>query len=173
MNDKHLRVWFVVFVIAVFGAGIAGGLILGRYIGLPPEVVAMRGRPMFGAAPARAPAPAMVMHRLVRDLDLTAEQRTQLDKIFADRRQRIQQIQGEVQARFDSEQRDLRQEIEKILTPDQRKRFEEWLSREPLPGMGFGRRRGMGPGRGLGPGRGMGPGRGTPAPQAGRPPGDD
>jgi hypothetical protein len=161
MNDKHLRIWFVVFVIAVFMGGVGGGMILDRYVGPLPEAARMPGRRAFGPASSPAPAPAMVMRRLVRDLNLTPEQQTQLDQIFADRRKRIEQIQGEVQARFDSEQRDLRAAIEKILTPEQRKRFQDWLAREPMPGIRRGPGRGLGgPGRGLGPGRGMGPGGG-------------
>ncbi len=156
MNDKHLRVWFVVFVVAVFLAGVGGGMMFDRFFGPPPRrapVMTNRGAAGFAFGP-EAP---MVMRRLVRDLNLTSDQQAQLDKIFADGRQRLQQTQSEVRARFEDQQKQLREAIEKILTPDQRKRFEDWLAREPLPGI---RRPGRGPGWGGGPGRGMGPGRG-------------
>ncbi len=158
MNDKHLRAWFVVFVVAVFLAGIGGGMILDRFLARPPAQPPPGRRAGLGGAPPPGGNAAVEVARLVSYLDLTDQQKTQLQAIFADRRQRIEQIRGEMQGRFDKEQRDFRETIEKILTPDQRRRFEEWLAREPLPGIRRGR--GMGPGRGLGPGRGMGLGRG-------------
>jgi Spy/CpxP family protein refolding chaperone len=104
----------------------------------------------------------MMARRLATDLDLTSAQQAELDAILARRRQRIEQVQGEVQARFEAEQREMRDEIAKILTPDQRKKFEGWLSREPFPGMWRMPGPGMGRGRGMGggPARGRGPGPG-------------
>jgi Spy/CpxP family protein refolding chaperone len=160
MQDKHLRLWFVVFVLAVFMAGVGGGSILDRYLG--------RGGPRNPAGgPRRAGGPGgpggvQMARRLATDLDLTSAQQAELDAILARRRQRIEQVQGEVQARFEAEQREMRDEIAKILTPDQRKKFEGWLNREPFPGMWRMPGPGMGRGRGMGggPGRGRGPGPG-------------
>jgi hypothetical protein len=159
MNDKHLRTWFVVFVVAVFMAGIGGGMILDRYVAPLPRLIPMGGGGRRYAQPPPAPNPRAEMERLGRYLELTPEQRAQLDKILADRRTRNEDIRAEMQARFDKEQRDFRETIAKILTPDQRTRFEDWLAREPLPGIRGGRGRRMGPG-GMGPGGGMGRGRG-------------
>lgn len=159
MVDKHLRVWFVVFVIAVFLAGMGGGMILDRLVG-PPRPGA---RPVAAGGPAQGPGRGMgagvAMQRLAVDLALTAEQRPKLDAILAESRTRIQQVQGEVQGKFEAEQQWMRDEIRKILTPEQQKRFDEWIARGPMPGLMRGGR-GMAPGMGPGRGRGMGPGRG-------------
>ncbi len=158
MSDKHLHAWFVVFVIAVFLAGMGGGVILDRYVGrrLPAGRLRPPGVAVFGPGVA---APAMVRHDLVNDLQLSADQQAKLDQVFANRHKRIQEIQNQNRARFEAEQQELRSEIAKILTPEQQKKFEQWLAREPMPGLRH-------PGRGMGgPGRGMGPGR------AGRGPG--
>jgi Spy/CpxP family protein refolding chaperone len=159
VNEKHLRAWFAVFVVAVFMAGIGAGLILDRYLG-PPRAT------RTGFVPLGAPAgrgaggglgPAMMTHRLAAELDLTGDQQKQIDEIFARRRQHLEQIRGEVRAKFETEQTGLRNEIRKVLTPDQQKRFEQWLL-EPMPGT---RHPPGGPGVGRGgPARGMGPGRG-------------
>ncbi len=165
MNDKHLHAWFVVFVVAVFLAGMGGGVILDRYVGprRPPG-----GRLMQELGGGRAAGPATIRHGLVSDLQLSADQQAKLDAIFAARHKRIQEIQNQNRARFETEQQELRAEIEQILTPEQRKRFAEWLAREPMPGLRRMPGRGMGPGRpgrGMGgPGRGMGPGAGGRAP---------
>src|SRR5512133_2104102 len=123
MNDKHLRAWFIVFIIAVFLAGIGGGMIVDRLLGRPPGMGRRAGGP-GGPPPGN---PAVEMARLANFLDLTSEQKGQLEKIFAERRKRLDEIRGEMQARFNTEQQDFRATIEKILTPDQRKRFEDWL----------------------------------------------
>jgi Spy/CpxP family protein refolding chaperone len=165
MNDKHLRAWFVVFVVAVFMAGAGGGLILDRYIGLADQRNPRAGPRPVGrpGGPGPGAGVPMIRHRLATDLDLTAEQQAKLDAILANRQKRIEQVQSEVRARFESEQREMREEIQKILTPEQRKKFEGWLLREPMPpgmmhvpgtGMGRGRGMGSGPGRGRGPGGG-------------------
>jgi Spy/CpxP family protein refolding chaperone len=159
MNDKHMRAWFVAFVVAVFAAGIGAGTILDRYLAPPPRA----GRPPVpGAAgrpgPGFAPGPGVLTRRLATELQLTADQQKKVDEIFERRRGRLEQIRSEVRAKFDGEQRDLRDEIRKVLTPDQQKRFDKWLLEEPMPGMRGGGR-GMGRGRGMGLGRGMPPGR--------------
>ncbi|MGE5359701.1 MAG: Spy/CpxP family protein refolding chaperone [Bacteroidales bacterium] len=166
MNDKHLRAWFVVFVIAVFGAGIGAGLILDRYLApRPPRPgFGVGGRGRSGGGPMSGQGPGMLVNRLVSQLQLTADQQKKVDDILAKRRSRLEAIRGEVRAKFDAEQRELRDEIRNVLTPDQQKRFDEWLRDQPLTGPG------MGPGmRGMGRGRGMGPGRGGPPGQSQNP----
>ncbi len=152
MNDKHRYVWFAVFVLAVFVVGVSGGALADRLLRPPAPAALQVRRAPFGRAPGE---PARVRHALASDLNLTADQQRQLDVIFATRREHILQIQGEMQNRFETEQREFRDEIAKILTPDQRKRFDEWLSREQLPGVRLQHR--QGPGGGRGPGRGRGP----------------
>ncbi len=161
MNDRNLRAWFVVFTIAVFLGGMGSGVILDRFVGRPGVPRLPRaGVPAFAGMRGPAPAFAPVVPRLAGALDLTAEQKTKLEAIFAAWGQRIQQFRGDVQTRYEDLQKGLRKEIEDMLTPDQRKKFEEWLTREQLPGLrpGRGMGRGMMPGRGMGgPGRGRGP----------------
>ncbi len=153
MNDKRRYIWFAVFVLVVFVVGAAGGVLADRLL-RPRAPADPQGR---RAAAGRGPAePGRVRHQLSVDLNLTADQQKQLDAIFATRREHVQQLQSEMQARFETEQRDFRAEIAKILTPDQQKRFEEWLSREQVPGLRLQHRPGMGPGRGMGRGRGPG-----------------
>lgn len=155
MVDKHLRAWFVVFVVAVFLAGMGGGMIVDRLVGAPRVRPGQPG----GMPVGRGMAPGGAMHRLVTDLALTADQRPKFDAIIEDSRVRLQQVNGQVRQQFDAEQARMRNEIRKILTPDQQKTFDEWIAREPMPGLmrggpGMGRGRGMG----MGPGRGRGPG---------------
>lgn len=137
MSDKHIRIWFALFVLAVFGVGLASGVLIGRRMAGPPRGWDARGRgPMAIGPGGRGGLPREVMlERLSEDLDLTAEQRTQIDTVLRSSRERIQQLQGDVRGRFEKEQRRLREEIRKVLTPEQQERFDQ---RVLMPG----RRRG-------------------------------
>ncbi len=160
MNDKHLRAWFIVFVVAVFFGGVGAGTILDRYL-VPTRSTQRADLPagrFAGRGAGGGFGPAMVTRRLANALNLSSDQQKQIDGIFARRRQHHEQIRGEVRAKFEAEQRELRDEIRKVLTPDQQKLFEQWLQQAPMR-RGPGRQLGPGAGRG-GAGRGMGPGGG-------------
>jgi hypothetical protein len=166
MNDRHLRVWFVVFVIAVFASGVGAGSLLERYM-RPGAGRLAPGMIQAGARGQAGVGPGVMMHRQLNErLQLTADQRQQIDAIFAKRRARLATIRSEINARFDTEQRDFRDEIKKVLTPEQQKKFDEWLLAPPMFGPRHAPGRGMGPGMGRGRGM-MGPGRGPAGPGAG------
>jgi Spy/CpxP family protein refolding chaperone len=147
MSDSRTRLWFALFVLAVFVAGLASGVLLGRRMGVP---VPGAGGPRPGVGPGPAmgrgvpggPPPGRLIERLQRDLDLTPEQRSRIETIFEARRPRLEAVQRDVQARADQEQRELQAEIRGVLTPGQQQRFDEWLAQP----------RGRGP-RGRPPGR--------------------
>jgi Spy/CpxP family protein refolding chaperone len=129
MSDNRTRIWFALFVLAVFAVGLTSGVLLGRRIGPPPR----GGSPALagmGRGPA-GPPPGRLIERLERDLRLTAEQRSRLEGIFEARRPRLEDVQKEVMARAEREQRELQAEIRTILTPEQQQRFDRWLSEAP------------------------------------------
>ena len=146
MNERKARMWFAVFALAVFCTGAGAGFVAGRLLPGPP-FGGLRG------GPPGPPPPAELAERLGRDLDLSAGQLAQLARILESRRAGLEQLQRDVRARFDAEQQALRVEIAGILTAEQHKRFDDWLSRWP--------------GAPEGPGAGGGP----PPPGPGGPPG--
>lgn len=147
MSDNRTRIWFSLFVLAVFCLGLAGGTIIGRRLGPPPRVGMIMG--IRGGPPPEGgsggPPPGMLIERLDRELQLTGDQRTRIEQIFKDRRPRLEAAQDEMVKRAQQEQQDFQAEIRKILTPEQQQRFDRWLREAP---------RGRGRGRGFGP---MGP----------------
>lgn len=148
MTDSRTKIWFSLFVLAVFSAGIAAGVILDRQfapgprfgppgrLGPPPGGPGGRGGP---------PPPDRLIERLDRELDLTDEQVAGIRKIFDDRRGPLERMQRDMRDRMEQEQRELRDALTQLLTPEQRPRFDKWLESEPR---GFGRGRGR---RGAGP----------------------
>lgn len=140
MSDNRTRIWFSLFVLAVFGLGLATGLFLGRRMEPPPRVAG----PPPAVRPMGPPGqpPELLIERLDRVLRLTGEQREQVEAIFDARGGRLEEMQREVVARADEERRALQAEIRTVLTPQQQQRFDRWLQEAP-----------RGPGRG---GRGRG-----------------
>jgi hypothetical protein len=132
MADNRTRVWFSLFVLAVFCVGLAVGLVLGRRMPRPP----FEGQGMFmgarGAGPGpRPPRPGMLIERLDRELQLTDDQKTRVQSIFDARRPHLEAIQRDMATRASEEQRQLQAEIRQVLTKDQQARFDKWLEQQP------------------------------------------
>ncbi len=142
MSDNRARVWFALFALAVFCAGAAAGAIVTWRFGPQRANVAWqlrapdgRGRP---PGPGR-PDPGRLIDRLDRELELTDDQETAIRKIFDTRREPLERAQREMRARMEQEQRELTDEIRKVLTPGQQPKFDRWLEQERGRGRGRGR----------------------------------
>ena len=131
MADNRTRVWFSLFVLAVFCVGLAVGLVLGRRMPRPPDGAGMFMAARGGPPGARPPRPGMLIERLDRELHLTDEQKVRVQSIFDGRRPHLEAIQREMATRASEEQRELQAEIRKVLTPDQQVRFDRWLEQQP------------------------------------------
>ncbi|HSC28391.1 MAG TPA: hypothetical protein VLD67_14015 [Vicinamibacterales bacterium] len=142
MSDSRIRVWFALFVLAVFCIGLASGVLIGRRL-LPdgPGRGFVRGSgPPGGRGPGGGPPPDALLQRLTRDLDLDSDQHAKLEAVLEASRDRVRGLQKDVRGRFDAEQQRLRSEIRELLTPDQQQRFDRWADRPPR-GRGSGRGR--------------------------------
>ncbi len=143
MAESRVRIWFALFVLAVFCVGLAGGVLIGRR--LPAERPIdrlLRGPRDFGPPLAgegrRGPMRGLLVERLTRDLDLTSEQRAKIDAVLASSRTRLDALQTDVRDRFDGERRAVREAIRAVLTPSQQQAFD----RIELDGRGRAGRRG-------------------------------
>ena len=153
MPDSRARIWFSLFVLAVFCLGGAGGFFVGRHAppgpffagGAPPPGQARPfepgprrggpgrtgGPPLFGRGPGGPPPPAELVNRLASELELDAPQRDQVRKILDDRRDRLEAVHRDAREHFDKEQRDLHAAIRLVLRPEQQARFDKFLDRRP------------------------------------------
>jgi Spy/CpxP family protein refolding chaperone len=148
-DPRWMRLWVGLFALVLFVAGLSAGIVLDRRLAAPPQPPALgapgppmgRGMGGPGRGPGLGPAgrglqglrgPGMVANRLTRDLSLSEDQRAKVERILDERRARMEQFYGDVRARFETEQRDLRAAIRGVLTPEQQKRFDEWLRWNPL-----------------------------------------
>ena len=151
MNDTSTRLWAGLFVLVVFVAGLAAGVVVRPWLGPGPS----RGfgpRGMVG----RPPLDRVTERILANIADLTPEQDQDLRAVFDGRQQRLREINEEVRDRFETQQAQMNAEISAILTPEQMEIFEnEILSMRRERGRRGPRGRG-GRGRDL-PRRGPGP----------------
>jgi Spy/CpxP family protein refolding chaperone len=142
MPDSRTRIWFALFVLAVFAVGVATGAMVGWRFAPPPRGL---DSPGFGGpggrGPGRAPSPSRLIDRLDRELGLSDEQVATIKQIFEARREPLQRTQREMRERMEREQRELQGEIRKVLTPEQQPKFDRWLEQDR--GRGRGRRGGL------------------------------
>jgi Spy/CpxP family protein refolding chaperone len=134
MSDSRLRLWFALFVLVVFCVGLAGGVLIGRTVmrravverGVDRDRGPRDGGPGPGG-PRRGggPPPRALAERLAKDLGLTAEQQTKVEAVLTASREQVERLQRDVRERLDAEQRGLRDEIRKILTPEQQQKFDQ------------------------------------------------
>ena len=124
MNPKYARLWLAVFVLVVFVAGMAAGTLFTRRVEFfrGPRIEDFNRR---GPAPFARPPEERMIERLSRELDLSDEQRRQLDQVLAERRTRLQDFHESVRTEFEQEQRGLRDAIRSVLTDEQRVHFDE------------------------------------------------
>ena len=147
MSNTSTRLWAGLFVLVVFVAGLAAGVVVKPWLGPGPG-------PSRGAGPrglVGGPAPdrmtELLLERISVEIDLTQEQDQRLRAVFDGRRQRLREINEEVRGLFEFQQAEMNAEISAILTPEQMEIFENEIVR-------MRRRRGGPFGRGGLPGRG-------------------
>jgi hypothetical protein len=124
-----VNVWKVILAtLVIYSAGlITGGLLV---------------RPPFRPFPGHPPSPVQFgpmpwylqerfLERMRMELNLTSEQATRLNRVFAESRERMRIINDLVRPEMQAEMRHTRERIVAELTPPQRQRFEELMRSRP------------------------------------------
>lgn len=164
INRAHA--WFAAFVVIIFAAGLAAGVALDRALdrGRRPAVGANRpsgpgapgngdafgrggggGRRGGGGGDFQGPPVESFVAELDDALHLTADQKTQVAAILEASRPRLRALQDDASKRFADEQKKVSDEIDALLTPEQRTALAELRKTRRGP---FGLRGGRGGPRG-------------------------
>src|SRR5262245_34771498 len=100
-------------------------LVVGLLLGAGAAILALHPG-LFHHPPwwSEAHREAWLLDHFTRQLDLTPEQRTQVAAILEDKREKIHSLEGELQPRFQEIRQAAREEIRKILTPEQQAKFD-------------------------------------------------
>lgn len=124
MSATKTTIAAVLVVAITFGAGIAVGVFVDR------ALMVRQGRPDH-VPPF---ASNMMAQRLARHLDLTPAQRRQVEQILERRHARMNKLWSSVQPDVRREIESTNEEIERVLTPQQRAEFEKLKMRMHGPG---------------------------------------
>lgn len=122
------KLWFWIFLLVVFLAGAGAGALASQRF--------LFGRPVDPTAPP--PSPAKVADRISRELALSTEQRAQVEAVLERNRGRLEAFRTETVARFETLRKQIDEEIDAILTSEQRAKWQERrkrLDRFPPPGL--------------------------------------
>jgi hypothetical protein len=128
-----VNVWKVIFAtIVIFGAGVFSGGLLVNYVDHSrPRLV----RPQTTPPPQQdnVPRPEVLKTNFVQRLDdalnLTPEQKGEIEQIIAEGQQRNRDLWQQIAPQVRGVAQDTRQRIRAVLTDEQKKQFEELLRR--------------------------------------------
>ena len=125
----RVRVQGIILLIIVFVAGGVAGALIDRANPLKDR------RPRMGRMDRmdRMPEEPGEFPGFFRDLDLTDEQRVQIRAIFEKHRPAIDSLMGEAMPKIRALRDSADAEIQAILTPEQRERFEKMAPRHRFP----------------------------------------
>ncbi len=118
MNGKS-KVWAAALLLAVLVLGGALGATTVRLVDRGPEERETAERPRRDRDG--------YLDRLTEELELTAEQRAEMELIVDRHRERMAELWREVRPRFEETKRDFREEVNATLNEEQRFRFEEMM----------------------------------------------
>ena len=132
--------WKIILAtVVIFGCGVVTGGLLVNYVERAhaeihrPAAAARRDRP--GSPELPLPRPQMLNQQFVEQLDvalhLTPDQRQKISKIIADGQERNHDLWKLVSPQFRGVMQEVRQRIRAVLTPEQRRQFEELMKQLP------------------------------------------
>ncbi len=129
-----MNTWKVIFAtIIIFGAGVVtGGLLVKEAVEKPNpqrQPVAPIGTRVF--MPGQAGVVRVeLLRRAERELNLTRDQREQIDKIISASQERTKKLMEPVTPKIREELQQTKDKFVAVLTPEQRTRFEELLKQQ-------------------------------------------
>lgn len=140
-TGKRARLIGTVLLLVTFVAGALAGAASERVM-RADEAAKEAATPKQGGEIRGGSRRLLLDERFIAELQLTAEQRTQIDTIMARRDQQARKVWGELEPRLRAVGDETRTELQKVLTPEQTEKFEaeiarrhtEWKNRRRCPG---------------------------------------
>jgi NACalpha-BTF3-like transcription factor len=120
-----VNAWKVILAtLVIFGAGMVAGNLLGRRAN-PVESAPARESSVPSANPSQLRLWEL-LHRMDRELGLTSEQHENIEKIIAGSQERTRKLWSPIAQEMRKETQSVCEEIRGQLTPDQRKKFDNF-----------------------------------------------
>jgi Spy/CpxP family protein refolding chaperone len=127
-----VRPWKVILAAVVI---FACGLLTGAMVSKASRQTALTAPtpPVLAVNPKNPAPPGWQLQRLEffkkmeKQLDLAPEQRVQIDRIMKDSQERVKPLWDQIGPQMGAELKRVRQEVNKVLTPEQRKKMSELM----------------------------------------------
>jgi len=116
---KKYKLWVALTLVVVFGLGAAAGVLGERYL--------MHRRPRV---PSHERTPFPLLDPVAKALALTAGQQDKLREIFKRSDERMKELDGEIHVRLREVRAQLKNEVDSVLTPEQRTKLEDMIQKE-------------------------------------------
>ncbi len=121
--------WKVILAtMVIFACGVITGAMVTRTT-RAPQAAAGPANPRPPAAPIFQVQRAEFLKRLETQLDLTADQRDQIARIMKESQERTRRTWEQIAPQMGQELKGVREEIRRVLTPEQRRQFAELMKR--------------------------------------------
>jgi len=124
MKNKY-RFWVIFSVLVAFVAGVLGGFWVERYL-------VQKKRPPFGVRPPRETVHFPSLEQMSRELGLSADQQEQIRQIFERNDASLKELRSDMHGRLAEIRAQLKSELDAVLTPEQRQKFEEMIEKYML-----------------------------------------
>lgn len=112
------KFWIILSLIIVFAAGVAAGIFSEKYM-TSERLEKMRKRSVH--------FPSLEM--MAQELSLTLQQKEQIREVFKANEERLKVMRGQMHSGLSEIRSQLKMEIENILTPEQRQKFEAMIEK--------------------------------------------
>jgi hypothetical protein len=117
---NHYKFWIVFSLIIVFAAGVAGGILLDKYvIAKKPEIQRKK----------RSSVRFPTLDMMAQELNLSSEQQEQIRKIFRNNEERFKIMRKQIDERFTTIRTQLKNEIKSVLDNEQKLKFEAMIEK--------------------------------------------
>lgn len=117
MNNKG-KFWIALILVAVFAAGVGGGILLERFL----DAKKYERR-------ERRPPPFPSIEGMAEELELSPGQQVKMREIFQKNDERLKEVRSLLQSRLAEIRSQLKKEIDSILTPEQRTKLEAMIEK--------------------------------------------
>lgn len=117
---NHYKFWIVFSLIIVFAAGVAGGILLDKYvIAKKPEIQRKK----------RSSVRFPTLDMMAQELNLSSEQQEQIREIFRNNEERFKIMRKQIDERFTTIRTQLKNEIKSVLDNEQKLKFEAMIEK--------------------------------------------
>jgi len=128
-----VNTWKVIFAtVVIFGAGVVTGALVVKYAAPTPVHQSRQGSSGANRIQPISAGGLRIefLRRAERDLNLTADQREQVDKILTASQERSKKIMEPVQPKIREELQETREQFRAVLNGEQKMRFDELLKQQ-------------------------------------------